>query len=161
MSCTTHARPETPSETNRVMEGLLNYTITHFEFEEGLQEKAGYPFLKAHQRIHEIFMKKVADIRARAAAGEEVAHELLSLLKGWLVSHIKSEDRDYVESVRKFLESDDQADTGWLNALLKKFATNIRRVYLCRADRQLPADWISRYRFNWDMFTTFAFPNLD
>jgi len=109
-------------ETNRVMEGLLNYTITHFEFEEGLQEKAGYPFLKAHQRIHEIFMKKVADIRARAAAGEEVAHELLTLLKGWLVSHIKSEDRDYVESVRKFLESDDQADTGWLNALLKKFA---------------------------------------
>jgi len=109
-------------ETNRVMEGLLNYTITHFEFEEGLQEKAGYPFLKAHQRIHEIFMKKVADIRARAAAGEEVALELLTLLKGWLVSHIKSEDRDYVESVKKFLESDDQADTGWLNALLKKFA---------------------------------------
>ena len=109
-------------ETNRVMEGLLNYTITHFEFEEGLQEKAGYPFLKAHQRIHEIFMKKVADIRARAVAGEEVAHELLTLLKGWLVSHIKSEDRDYVESVKKFLESDDQADAGWLNALLKKFA---------------------------------------
>jgi len=111
------------SETNQVMEGLLNYTVTHFEFEEGLQEKAGYPFLKAHQRIHEIFMKKIADIRARAAAGEEVAHELLTLLKGWLVSHIKGEDRDYVESVRKVLEPDDQADTGWLNTLLKKFAS--------------------------------------
>ena len=110
------------SETNHVMEGLLNYTITHFEFEEGLQEKAGYPFLKAHQRIHEIFMKKVADIRQRAAAGEEVAHELLSLLKGWLVSHIKSEDRDYVESVKKILESNNGADSGWLNTLLKKFA---------------------------------------
>ena len=67
-------------------------------------------------------MKKVADIRKRAAAGEEVAHELLSLLKGWLVSHIKSEDRDYVESAKKFLESDDGADSGWLNTLLKKFA---------------------------------------
>lgn len=111
------------SETNHVMEGLLNYTITHFEFEEGLQEKAGYPFLKAHQRIHEIFMKKVADIRERSSAGEEVAQELLSLLKGWLVSHIKGEDRDYVESVKKVLESDDQADTGWLNTLLKKFAS--------------------------------------
>jgi hemerythrin len=111
------------SETNRVMEGLLDYTITHFEFEEGLQEKAGYPFLKAHQRIHEIFMKKVANIRERAAAGEEVAHELMSLLKGWLVSHIKSEDRDYVESVKKFLDSDNGADTGWLNSLLKKLAS--------------------------------------
>lgn len=110
------------SETNHVMEGLLNYTITHFEFEESLQEKAGYPFLKAHQRIHEIFMKKVADIRKRATAGEEVAHELLGLLKGWLVSHIKSEDRDYVESVKKILESDNEADSGWLNSLLKKFA---------------------------------------
>lgn len=110
------------SETNHVMEGLLNYTITHFEFEESLQEKAGYPFLKAHQRIHEIFMKKVADIRKRAAAGEEVAHELLSLLKGWLASHIKSEDRDYVESVKEFLDGDNQANTSWLNTLLKKFA---------------------------------------
>ena len=111
------------SETNQVMEGLLNYTVTHFEFEEGLQEKAGYPFLKAHQRIHEIFMKKIADIRSRSTAGEEVAHELLTLLKGWLVSHIRSEDRDYVESVKKLLDRDNQADTGWLNTLLKKFAS--------------------------------------
>jgi hemerythrin len=109
-------------ETNHVMEGLLNYTVTHFEFEEDLQEKAGYPFLKAHQRIHEIFMKKVSDIRARAAKGEDVAPELLRLLKGWLASHIKGEDRDYVESVKKVLDSDDQEVTGWLNTLLKKFA---------------------------------------
>ena len=109
-------------ETSHVMEGLLNYTVTHFEFEEDLQEKAGYPFLKAHQRIHEIFMKKVSDIRGRAAKGEDVAPELLRLLKGWLASHIKGEDRDYVESVRKVLDSDDQEVTGWLDTLLKKFA---------------------------------------
>lgn len=110
-------------ETNHVMEGLLNYTVTHFEFEEDLQEKAGYPFLKAHQRIHEIFMKKVSEIRARSAKGEDVAPELLSLLKGWLASHIKGEDRDYVESVKKILESGDQEVSGWLNTLLKKFGT--------------------------------------
>ncbi|ADE12599.1 bacteriohemerythrin [Sideroxydans lithotrophicus] len=109
-------------ETSHVMEGLLNYTVTHFEFEEDLQEKAGYPFLKAHQRIHEIFMKKVSDIRGRAAKGEDVAPELLRLLKGWLASHIKGEDRDYVESVKKVLDSDDQEVAGWLNTLLKKFA---------------------------------------
>lgn len=109
-------------ETNHVMEGLLNYTVTHFEFEEGLQEKAAYPFLKAHQRIHEIFMKKVADIRARSTKGEDVAPELLRLLKGWLVSHIKGEDRDYVESVKKILDDDNQEVSSWLNTLLKKFA---------------------------------------
>lgn len=110
-------------ETSHVMEGLLNYTVTHFEFEEDLQEKAGYPFLKAHQRIHEIFMKKVAEIRARSNKGEDVAQELLRLLKGWLASHIKGEDRDYVEAVKKIVESDDREVSGWLNTLLKKFAT--------------------------------------
>lgn len=109
------------NETNHVMEGLLNYTITHFEFEESLQEKAGYPFLKAHRRIHEIFMKKVAEIRSRATQGENVALELLALLNGWLVSHIKGEDRDYIESVKIITESDDAEVSGWMNSALKKF----------------------------------------
>lgn len=115
-ACTTGNR----NETEQVMEGLLNYTVTHFEFEESLQEKAGYPFLKAHRRIHEIFMKKVADIRARSAQGEDVAPELLNLLNGWLVSHIKGEDRDYVESVKKITDSKDQEISSWMNMTLKK-----------------------------------------
>lgn len=116
-ACRTH----NAAETQHVMEGLLNYTVTHFEFEEDLQEKAGYPFLKAHRRIHEIFMKKVAEIRSRAEKGQDVAPELLVLLKGWLASHIKGEDRDYVESVKKITESDDRDFSSWLNGALKKF----------------------------------------
>ncbi len=114
-------RTNNAAETKHVMEGLLDYTITHFEFEESLQEKAGYPFLKAHRRIHEIFMKKVADIRERSAKGENVGPELLILLKGWLASHIKSEDRDYVESVKALTESKDKEVSGWLGSALKKF----------------------------------------
>ncbi|MBI4808660.1 MAG: bacteriohemerythrin [Nitrosomonadales bacterium] len=108
-------------ETDHVMEGLLNYTVTHFEFEEALQEKAGYPYLKAHRRIHEIFMKKVAEIRGRANQGENVAPLLLNLLQGWLASHIKGEDRDYVESVQAIVNSDDKEVSSWLSNSLKKF----------------------------------------
>lgn len=107
-------------ETKNVIEGLLDYTITHFQFEEDLQEKAGYPFLKAHRRIHEIFMKKVAAIRERSANGEDIAYELLDLLNGWLVSHIKSEDRDYVESVKALTDSGDQEVAGWVSTTIKK-----------------------------------------
>lgn len=107
-------------ETRHVMEGLLNYTVTHFEFEESLQERAGYPYLKAHRRIHEIFMKKVAEIRSRANKGENVAPELLTLLNGWLVSHIKGEDSDYVESVKTALESESATNSSWLSTTLKK-----------------------------------------
>lgn len=111
------------NETNHVMEGLLNYTVTHFEFEEDLQEKAGYPFLKGHRLIHEHFMKKVAAIRARSSNGENVAPQLLDLLKSWLVSHIKGEDRDYIESVKKVTDSKDKELSGWLSSALLKFAS--------------------------------------
>ena len=114
------SRTGNKAETDHVMEELLTYTITHFEFEEGLQEKAGYQFLKAHRRIHENFMLKLAGFRERAGKGEDIAPELLLLLKTWLVSHIKGEDRDYIESVKKITESSDQEVTGWLNSSVKR-----------------------------------------
>jgi hemerythrin len=85
----------------RVLEGVLNYTVTHFEFEEDLMQKAGFPGLKAHQQSHEFFMRKVSVLRGRFNAGEDVATVLQNMLKGWLVSHIKGEDREYIEAVKK------------------------------------------------------------
>ena len=110
--------------TNRVLKQLVDYTLTHFAFEEELQEKANYPFLKAHKRVHEIFTKRVAEFQQRAAAGENVAPEVLSMLKIWLVNHIKGDDADYAESVRKMLGvegQEEKAAGGWLGAALKKF----------------------------------------
>jgi hemerythrin len=108
------------AEVQEVLEGLLDYTITHFQFEEELQAKAGYPFLKAHQRVHEIFMKRIAAFRERADKGENIIPELLSMLKVWLSSHIKGDDRDYVESVRKITGSNETETTGWLSSTLKR-----------------------------------------
>jgi hemerythrin len=109
--------------TNRVLNELVDYTITHFAFEEELQEKAGYPFLKAHKRVHEIFAKRVAEFQKRAAAGENVAPEVLSMLKIWLVNHIKGDDADYAPSVKNMLGVEASKDTtgGWLGSALKKF----------------------------------------
>lgn len=118
-----HARQTGDAEEiQHVFDGLLDYTITHFEFEEELQEKAGYPFLKAHQRVHEIFMKRIAAFRERANNGEDIVPELLSMLKVWLASHIKGDDRDYVESVQKVLGEDETShNEGWVGAMVKKF----------------------------------------
>jgi hemerythrin len=104
-----------------VIEDLLNYTVTHFDFEEELQEKAGYPYIKAHRRIHENFRKKITSFRDRSSKGENIAHELMDLLNGWLVSHIKSEDLDYVDSVKMILTREDHDMAGWMSATLKKF----------------------------------------
>jgi hemerythrin len=109
--------------TNRVLNELVDYTITHFAFEEELQEKAGYPFLRAHKRVHEIFAKRVAEFQKRAADGENVAPEVLSMLKIWLVNHIKGDDADYAPSVKEMLGVEGSKDTtgGWLGSALKKF----------------------------------------
>lgn len=116
------AQTGSAEEVQHVLEGLLDYTVTHFEFEEELQEKAGYPFLKAHQRVHEIFMKRIAAFRERANDGEDIVPELLSMLKVWLSSHIKGDDRDYVESVRKVIGDDNTKESsGWVGAMVKKF----------------------------------------
>ena len=109
--------------TNRILNELVDYTITHFSFEEELQEKAGYPFLRAHKRVHEIFAKRVAEFQKRAAAGENVAPEVLAMLKIWLVNHIKGDDADYAPSVKNMLGVEASKDTtgGWLGSALKKF----------------------------------------
>ncbi len=65
-------------------------------------------------------MKQVAASRERTSKGEDVAPELLNLLKSRLANHIKGEDRDYIESVRKITDSSDQELSGWLNTTLKK-----------------------------------------
>src|SRR5664279_2066254 len=51
--------------TNHVLGELVDYTPTPFAFEEELQEKANYPFLKAHKRVHEIFTKRVGEFLKR------------------------------------------------------------------------------------------------
>jgi hemerythrin len=107
-------------DTEHVLEGLLDYTIRQFTLEEELQQKAGYPFLKAHQRVHEIFMKRIATLRARFQQGENVTGELLSMLTGWLSNHIQGDDREYAESVRKITGSVDPETASWLSSTLKK-----------------------------------------
>ena len=88
------------SVVSEVLGQLADYTLTHFAFEEGLQEQAGYQYLPAHRRVHAIFIKKVTEYQSRMADGEEVIDQILATLKRWLVNHIKNDDADYVASVR-------------------------------------------------------------
>ena len=109
-------------EINHVLDELVDYTVTHFTFEEELQEKAEYPFLKAHKRVHEIFAKRVVEFQNRSKAGENVGGELLGMLKIWLINHIKGDDADYAESVKRMLASEHghEEHSGWVGSALKR-----------------------------------------
>ena len=107
-------------ELKFVLEALVDYTLTHFQFEEELMTRAEYPFFKAHKRVHEIFKRRIDTFLQRAAEGENVTPELLEMLKVWLSSHIKGDDRDYVEAVSAVLGAEDHEHAGWLSSTLSK-----------------------------------------
>ncbi|MEA3300440.1 MAG: bacteriohemerythrin [Pseudomonadota bacterium] len=87
-------------EVGIVLEELVEYTLSHFAFEEDLQEQSGYPFFHAHKKVHDLFKRKIGDFQQRFELGEEVARPLITLLRTWLVNHIKRDDADYVETVK-------------------------------------------------------------
>lgn len=107
----------------QVIEELVDYTISHFAFEETLLEDAGYEFTRAHKKVHELFIKRVSEYRLRFAAGEDIADELKQLLGRWLFNHIRNDDANYAESVRANLHAltRDQARGGWLSRSMQRF----------------------------------------
>ncbi|HBK47655.1 MAG TPA: bacteriohemerythrin [Xanthomonadaceae bacterium] len=105
-----------------VIDELIDYTMSHFAFEEELMEEAGYPFSHAHKRVHEIFGKRVNEYRMRFQAGEDVTDELRNMLARWLFNHIRGDDKAYAESVRRHLDqfSREHEQGGWLSRTLKR-----------------------------------------
>ena len=105
-----------------VIDELVDYTLSHFAFEEELMEEAGYPFCAAHRRVHEVFTKRVSEYRLRFQAGEDVVDELKSMLSRWLFNHIRNDDRAYSEQVRRHLDrfAREHEQGGWLTRTVKR-----------------------------------------
>ncbi|MDR2710406.1 MAG: bacteriohemerythrin [Burkholderiales bacterium] len=82
-----------------VLADTIEYTESHFGFEETMMEESGYPYLRAHKRIHDLFIRRVAKYKERFLAGEDIGEELHDTLVRWLVTHIKSEDANYSASM--------------------------------------------------------------
>lgn len=107
-------------QIGEVLDELVDYTLSHFTFEESLMEEAGYPYIKAHKRVHQLFVKRVNEYLQRFQSGEDITLELLNTLKAWLINHIRNDDNDYSDIVKKNLNTSDSGD-GWLSRSLKKF----------------------------------------
>jgi hemerythrin len=88
-------REHSDREVKVVLDELVDYTLSHFAFEESLMEEAGYPFVNAHKKVHQLFERRVAEFQRRSEAGEDIAKDLLHVLTTWLINHIKGDDQDY------------------------------------------------------------------
>lgn len=109
-------------EVGRILGELVDYTLSHFAFEESLMEDANYSFINGHKRVHELFVRRVGDFQQRFKMGEDITEELLTVLKSWLINHIKSDDNDYAETVRANMKNINATkEDGWLSRSVKKF----------------------------------------
>ena len=80
----------------RILNGLVEYTKTHFTYEEGLMAMHNYPDLEAHQAKHKKLVARVMEFQGRVTANDEtVLEELLQFLKDWLAHHIQGTDKKY------------------------------------------------------------------
>jgi len=113
---------EKQKAVGNVVVEMIDYTISHFAFEESLQEAAQYQFFNAHQRIHELFVKRAGEYKERWQAGEDIADELFEILHKWLFNHIRNDDRAFAPVVRKHLKALERSKSGWLGQLLQRFS---------------------------------------
>lgn len=106
-----------------VLQATLDYTLSHFSFEEALMEEAGYEFVAIHKKLHALFVRRVRELHDRYKMGEEIADELQRLLGCWLIGHIRHDDASYVTAVRSQLLAitDEREESGWLARYLNRF----------------------------------------
>lgn len=81
----------------KVLDELVAYTKTHFNREEALFAKTGYPKAAEHKQHHDELLKKAGDLQARYKEGQTsmLSLETMSFLKSWLAHHIGGDDQGY------------------------------------------------------------------
>lgn len=121
------ADAHTREDQGAVLEELVDYTLSHFAFEEELLEESGYSFGPAHKRVHDMFVRRVGEYRMRFEAGEDITTELKSMLARWLSNHIRGDDKAYAKHVRHYLETYRRgaagagARDGWFKRKVKRW----------------------------------------
>lgn len=88
------------SKIKEVLDDLIDYTQSHFTFEENLLEQVNYQYLTSHRAIHDMFVKRLNEYRTKFENGTAVENDLYRLLSKWLINHIQHDDQDYVDAVR-------------------------------------------------------------
>lgn len=105
------------AQVAKVIAKLVDYTVSHFKYEERLLEEAQYPFLKAHRNVHEIFIKRLNSYQERLDLGEDISGELHAMMFSWLFGHILHDDMDYVSVVGCLTLPEEQNRKGILGKL--------------------------------------------
>jgi len=85
----------------QVLEGLIQYTKTHFYVEEELMYAFRYPDYVNHIQAHEKFKQTMQQLSSQYKQGEaDITNELMDFLKDWLIKHIQKVDRKLADFLK-------------------------------------------------------------
>ena len=78
------------------LDQLVDYTKTHFTYEEGLMEQNDYPDFESHRAQHKHMIQKVEAVLAEYEKDKDTAmNNALNYLSEWLINHINGTDKEY------------------------------------------------------------------
>ncbi len=80
-----------------VLRGLIDYTASHFKYEEQLFDKTTYPEAARHKKEHDDLVKRVLEIQQKyEQSGPGILTiQVMNFLKDWLTNHILGSDMRY------------------------------------------------------------------
>ena len=109
---------------NQTLHTLIEYKTFHCAHEEELLQQAGFPLLKPHKRAHSEYIKECTVFHRRAEQGEYTAHKALAFVKPWMVKHIRGEDMDYAEYVKRHQAGGESPTLPWHLRTLNRLFPN-------------------------------------
>ena len=78
------------------LDELVDYTKTHFSYEEGLLEQNNYPDFEPHKEQHKKMIEHVGKVLSEYEKDHDTAmHNAAEFLKEWLINHINGTDKQY------------------------------------------------------------------
>jgi hemerythrin len=80
----------------KILAGLIQYTVTHFSNEERLMKLHNYPGYEQHKKEHNLLTMQVSDVQKKYREGSAVlSQSVMTFLKEWLQTHIQGTDKNY------------------------------------------------------------------
>lgn len=110
------------SEMKNLLHNLLDYTYSHFAFEEALMEEAGYEMLSEHQQTHHAFKGRVDELLRIFHTGENVNEQVTEMLQSWLIHHIQDDDQSYASIVKEQMGNiETKYPNSWVDSAVQHF----------------------------------------
>ena len=87
-------------EIMAILNKLKDYTVFHFNEEEEMMEKYGYPEREKHRLEHKFFVNKINELDKEDEVDEEqkkITMEIITFIANWIENHILKTDQRYSE----------------------------------------------------------------